>query len=105
MEYGYAGQDSDMVSGDVAKAARKQTHLEQIRDNAERAAARAGAIRSRLDDTLERLVGSMPRQDGREAGSALNGSGFISGAGAAVERIHVELTAIDDILTRLSEII
>lgn len=78
----------------------KQTPLENVRKEAERAAARSSEIRRRLVAIGERIVGPGPQPPGgeRQAGEAISQSGFIPGTAVAMDRLHAELSGIEDLL-------
>lgn len=90
---------------DVAPSIRKQTPAEQIRDNAERVVARLSAIHTQLESLKERLCGAGPPKAEAATRDAMTASGFIGGTGSAIERAHIEITEIDQLLAELSQVI
>lgn len=82
------------------------TAADQVRNNAERAAARMSGLRSRISDLRERIAGPYPPSaESCDVAEQLAAGGFIAGTGDAVARIHNEITEIEDILTSLSDMI
>jgi hypothetical protein len=80
---------------------RPVTPLDNVRGETERAAVRATEIRRRLASIGERLYGPGPSagEAQRQVAEALTQGGFIPGTNAAIERLHLELTNIEDALS------
>jgi hypothetical protein len=84
---------------------RPPSSLDELRDNAERAANRAGSVKARLSEVLDRLVGPQPQPGEQRVGNVLNQTGFVPGTAVALDRIHVELTDMEDLLGRLNSLV
>lgn len=83
----------------------KPTPLDNVRREAERASVRATEIRRRLLGIGERIVGPAPQSAERQTGDAISQSGFIPGTSSAIERLHAELTTIEDLLAAFEQTI
>lgn len=89
----------------AANQVRKATPAEQVRDNAERLVARLSTTRSQIESLQARLCGELPSEASKQAGDSLSASGFIAGTSSAVERAHIEISMIDQVLAQLGQVI